>query len=154
MRAPVLLSVLAMSLAACAAPRPAPQGLRDASAPIASIADVDWSRFSGDWRVTSSAGSAPAPGTPIRLALNAAGRGRWEIGGRAEALAPAGPGRLAGGGESYWLLWADADARTAVIGGPSGEFAWIMDRAAPSPDRSKAAREILDWYGYDLARFR
>lgn len=128
--------------------------LRDPAAPLASIADVDWRRLSGNWVVTQSAGAAPPAGTALSVALNAAGQGSWHLAGRPEALQPAGPGRLRGDGRDYWLLWADADARTAVIGAPGGEAVWIMDRATPSADRLAAARDILDWYGYDLARLR
>ncbi len=52
-----------------------------------------------------------------------------------------------------WVHWLDVGDRTAAIGDPSGRTVWIMDRTATgSPDRIAAAREILDWYGYDLAR--
>lgn len=151
----VLLLALTV-LAGCAGPAALRGGapLRDPAAPLASIADVDWRRLSGGWTVTRSAGAAPPAGAAVTLALDAAGTGRWTLAGRPEALQPAGPGRLRGNGRDYWLLWADADARTAVVGSPGGDGVWIMDRSVPSPDRLAAARDILDWYGYDLARLR
>ena len=49
-----------------------------------------------------------------------------------------------------WVLWVDEGFRTAVIGNPQGTFAWIIDRASKGgTDRIKAAREILDFNGYD-----
>ncbi len=67
------------------------------------------------------------------------------------------PGRFTFGtlpyATEYWVLWVDADYRTAVIGTPSGSFGWILDRSrSGGEDRIKAAREILDWMGYDMAR--
>ena len=51
------------------------------------------------------------------------------------------------------VLWVDEGFRTAVLGTPSGSRAFILDRGAtPAPDRLRAAREILNWYGYDLAQ--
>lgn len=51
-----------------------------------------------------------------------------------------------------WVLWIDADAHTLVLGTPSGEFGFVLNRGAPlPPDRAKAVREILDWNGYDLS---
>lgn len=50
-----------------------------------------------------------------------------------------------------WVLWVDEGFRTAVIGNPAGTFAWIIDRAPKGgADRIKAAREILDFNGYNV----
>jgi len=54
-------------------------------------------------------------------------------------------------GQVLWVLWMDADGRTAAIGQPGGRLGWIMDRAARGgADRIAAAREIMGWQGYDL----
>ena len=51
----------------------------------------------------------------------------------------------------YWVLWVDESYRTAVIGQPGGGAGWILNRDTAIPlDRLRAAREILDWNGYDL----
>lgn len=65
------------------------------------------------------------------------------------------PGRMVYGAApyttEYWVLWVDADYRTAVIGTPSGSFGWIIDRdRRGGDDRIKAARDVLEWMGYDL----
>jgi apolipoprotein D and lipocalin family protein len=52
-------------------------------------------------------------------------------------------------------MWMDADNRTAAIGTPGGSFGWIMDRKATGgDDRIQAAREIMEWQGYDMSLTR
>jgi apolipoprotein D and lipocalin family protein len=72
---------------------------------------------------------------------------------------PSGPGRLdlrlegAAFDGGYWVLWVDEGYRTAVVGQPSGQAGWILNRDPAIPaDRLRAAREILEWNGYDLRR--
>ncbi len=70
-------------------------------------------------------------------------------------MLPAGPGRFVIGDQLWWVLWADADYRTLAIGTPSGQFGLILNRdGALPPDRLRAAREIFDFNGYDIARLR
>jgi len=48
-----------------------------------------------------------------------------------------------------WVHWADTGRRTAALGNPDGAFWLVIDRTrTASPDRIRAARDILDWYGY------
>ena len=71
-----------------------------------------------------------------------------------------GPGRLEVsfpsvpfGASDYWVLWVDEGYRTAVVGTPNGRSGWILNRAPQIPaDRLMAAREVLDFNGYDLSR--
>ena len=69
---------------------------------------------------------------------------------------PVGAGFLEGAqdiGDDLWVLWMDFDSRTAAIGTPSGAFGFIIDKSLTGgADRITAAREIMDWFGYDLAR--
>ena len=54
-----------------------------------------------------------------------------------------------------WVLWIDEGFRTAVIGNPEGTFAWIVDRSQKGgTDRITAAREILDFNGYDVSQLK
>lgn len=77
-------------------------------------------------------------------------------------LAISGPGRLrpmdqaqAPLNRDWWVLWVDVDIRTLVLGTPDGSFAVILNRDARLPgDRRKAAREILEWNGYDLSHLQ
>ncbi|WP_371225471.1 lipocalin family protein [Roseovarius sp. 2305UL8-3] len=52
-----------------------------------------------------------------------------------------------------WVIWMDEGVRTAVVGTPDGGAAFILDRKATGgDDRIKAAREILDFNGYDVTQ--
>ena len=39
-----------------------------------------------------------------------------------------------------------------VVGSPNGRLGFILNRGAFPPDRLKAARDVLEWNGYDLRR--
>lgn len=166
------LGALVLLLAACA-PKPATDtSFRRAGTQIWSNAVTSPSAVAGTWRQVgtfangATAGCAPgfATFTPTSAGLDVAAR--LCIDGRQVSvqgpLAVSGPGRLmpAGRAESpldreWWLLWVDVDVRTVVIGTPSGAFGVILNRDARLPaDRAKAARDILDWNGYDTVRLR
>jgi len=162
------LGLMALALAAACAAPPAPQqGFRDTAAPFASTQRFETERFLGDW--VRVAVFAP-PGQPVT-----AERHRYQQGAGGQIISDvtqangatarqvydlAGPGRLRPQGqadpsEALWLLWVDEGFRTAVLGTPSGSQAFILDRSVtPAPDRIRAAREILDWYGYDMTRLQ
>jgi apolipoprotein D and lipocalin family protein len=151
-------------LLACTAPV-AERGFRDPSAPFASISRFETPRFLGEWvRVAEFTQSRQgiAPQTHLyRLATT--GQLVVDITGADGATErqvydlPA-AGRLRASGseaqaEELWVLWVDEGFRTAVLGTPSGSRAFILDRSTtPAPDRLRAAREILNWYGYDMAQ--
>lgn len=138
---------LLLALAGCAA-IPAtkdPLPLRNPTAPIASQADVTLHRLSGTWIVVQGAGLPP--GTPLRFA-----RTQAQVAGRPVTLTAGRQGRFTLDGEEIWVFWLDADNRTAALGDPHGRRVWIMDRTGQPAERLRAAREILDWYGYDLTR--
>ncbi|WP_137701562.1 lipocalin family protein [Marimonas lutisalis] len=144
--------LLALLLAGCT-PAPAPEGVRNPQAPISSQVDVMAGRMAGDWVVRASWSEVARPGERLHLRAGQGG-GLWlgEI-----ALPARGHGRFGGGGgiPQWWVLWLDADNRTAAIGTPGGEFGWIMDRKSKGgADRIRAAKEIMDWMGYDMARAR
>ena len=145
-------------LGACARPGPDPAAsFRAAATPISSMVFFEQSRLEGGWveaagyplrrgcapgAVTFSGGGTSLDGPACYLPL--AGR---------QALAAAGPGRLSAAGVAYWVLWVDADYRTAVLGTPAGSFAAVLNRGGPiPPDRLEAARRVLAFNGYDLAR--
>ncbi|WP_296432028.1 lipocalin family protein, partial [Yoonia sp.] len=45
------------------------------------------------------------------------------------------------------------DYRTAVVGAPNGRSGWILNRTPDiRADRLDAARDILEFNGYDLSR--
>ena len=139
---------------------------RDLAKPIYSNAQIDQSRLVGKWAQVAAFGpevSACKPGgvdiTPAAGGLNAVYRlcqSGAEIRG-AGPMQPAGPGRYAVQNQPgpWWIIWADVDYRTLVIGTPSGQLGFILNRDGALPaDRLAAAREILDWNGYDLTRLQ
>jgi apolipoprotein D and lipocalin family protein len=156
------LLVLAL-LAACNAPMPE-RGFRDPGAPFASTQRFDVTRFLGEW-VQVAAFAAPGQGVaPERHLYRRATTGQLvayitgaDGATRREVHDLVAPGRLRPRGQDaapgdLWVLWVDEGFRTAVLGTPSGSRAFILDRSAtPALDRLRAAREILDWYGYDMA---
>lgn len=137
MRRLILSAVLALSaygLSACAPPSSIPDDMR-------SVVLFDMARFEGTWRdissgatwqITDSALTTPT----MQGALSLTGPGRMSVSGSAAPL---------------WVLWVDEGYRTVVIGTPDRSFAYILNRGGDiAPDRLRAAREILEWNGYDI----
>lgn len=146
-----LILGLALALAACTAPASAPP-LRDPAHPLYAMASLDMGRFGGDWRVVQSAGGAMVGDT---VAIGAQdGHMHLLVGAQSRHVTRTGAAQFTEqSGRSLWVLWVDADYRTAVIGSPNAPVAWIIDRATPSPDRLIAARKILQTSGYTLSQF-
>lgn len=93
----------------------------------------------------------------LNICRDADGTEKSRIAGTAEIV---GPGRLKVRFPSvpfvaadYWVLWTDETYRTAVVGAPNGRAGWILNRdPAIPPDRLNAARDVLQFNGYDLGR--
>jgi len=153
-----------LALAGCAA------GYRDASAPVSSLAVFEPVRFAGTWiEVARYPVAFEADCLSVAADYRLGPEGRFAVerrcrtaGGErvtAGTARPAGPGRLklrldgVRGEIDWWVLWADADYRTAVIGAPSGRMGWILNRDPAIPaDRLRAARAVLAFNGYDPGR--
>lgn len=156
-----LLALLA--LAACAAPPPV-TGFRDPAAPIYSSAVLDAAGLAGDWRQVGDFAATPGCEAALQFVPGGAGlraEGALCLAGQLQPvsglLVPVGPGRfaLAGLPDPLWVLWADGDLRTLVLGTPSGRFGMILNRGgALPPDRLTAARDVLEWNGYDVERLQ
>ncbi|MFN6977989.1 MAG: lipocalin, partial [Gemmobacter sp.] len=129
---PRLIPLLAALVAACAPAAPPPAAFRDPGGPIWSAAALDPARLAGAWRQVAdfaAPGAPPCPGGTITFApggdsvsgMICTGGAARQVGGAVWLVAP---GRLAVAGEAapWWVLWLDADARTAVIGTPGGSF--------------------------------
>lgn len=146
---------------------------RDRSVPIASKALFEPDRYLGLWYevarfpvffeegcegVTAEYAQRTDGLIAVRnTCRNPDGTVRSVIDGTAEIV---GPGRLKVRFDSvpfvagdYWVLWVDEGYRTAVVGVPNGRAGWILNRDPVIPaDRLAAAREILDFNGYDVTR--
>ena len=131
---------------------------RDPAAPIYSSAVLDVARLNGHWvQVATFAVDGQARCAPGVVDI-AAGRASWDLclaEGQVRGAGPmvAGkPGRFElGGMPVWWVLWADADYRTLVIGTPSGGMGFVLNRDVALPaDRAKAVRDILKFNGYHL----
>lgn len=162
------LTAFAILLSACVA-APTVQGYRKPGTEIWSNAVLEVARLAGDWRQAADfapGGTVCVPGA-LSIRPDAGGlqvTGRLCLGGQVRdlsgRLSASGPGRFtpsgpgfAGAASEWWVLWVDTGYRSVVIGTPSGAFGFALDRASAMPaDRRAAAREILDWNGYDLNR--
>jgi len=153
---------LALAVAACAT-EPGTTGYREAGAQISSAVFWDPARMQGDWvSVAAFAGENWQPGTAVSFDFS--GPDGRMIFVSASGLAmmpvtPAGPGRFrrsdGGAAAPFWVLWVDEGYRTAVIGTPNGSFGFILNRDKAIPaDRMRAAREVLDFNGYDVAQLQ
>ena len=146
---------ICLLLAACAKPAlpVAPVTyFRDLTQPIGSTTRGGLYDMAGSWLVQAAfPGGQFDPGDGIVLDFAADGTGVMN----GLPLQVVRPNRWRAGEAEYWVLWVDDDFRTAVIGTPSGAFGWIMDRpGADSVDRNRAAREVLEFSGYDLGRLQ
>jgi apolipoprotein D and lipocalin family protein len=157
--------VLLLLLGACAV-----GGYRDSDVPIASAALFDPTRFAGKWyevaryptRFEAGCTGTTATYTPRadgRIGVLNACRRNGQIRGIEGVAEIVGPGRLSVRLDGVpwpaplWVLWVDEGYRTAVLGQPSGRSGWILNRDPEIPeDRLAAAREVLAFNCYDLAR--
>ena len=164
--------IAALALSAWAGPL---ETYRDATVPIASKALFEPARYLGLWHevarfpvpfeegcvgVTAEYTARPDGLIGVRNTCRTAdGSIRSTIDGTAEIV---GPGRLKVRFASvpfvasdYWVLWVDQDYTVAVVGAPDGRSGWILSRTPQiSADKLAAAREILDFNGYDLSRLK
>lgn len=141
---------------------------RDVDVDLASTTRFNAKAFSGFWNIRSEFARAGdlrsragvdfqigPNGEIVQIALHGPKR-RGRFGAIAHyEVEQSAPGRFVFGAPpyttEYWILWVDANYRTAVIGTPSGTFGWIIDRnRTDGEDRIAAGKEILEWMGYDM----
>ena len=154
-------------VAACAAPEAA--GYRDTSRPLTYTSRSDVSRLAGAWHLRGH-----YPGDEglrqvsylrdrqgheaFELVVRAcAANGDCEGAGEVWQAKPLGPNRWrltdpkGGAARDLWVIWVDEGYRTAAIGAPDGGYGWVLDRSVKGgADRITAAREVLDFNGYDI----
>ncbi|WP_289081225.1 lipocalin family protein [uncultured Sulfitobacter sp.] len=160
-----LLALALALLAGCGARVPdTAHGLRDSKALIGATSRYDAERFKGPWLVRDSFGDGVAQVALVETTQGPAFQLCSQIGcgdgGTLWLAQQQGQGRYAlsrpdGSTRTLWVLWVDEGFRTAVVGNPAGDFGWILDRSASGgADRIAAAREILDFNGYDTDQLR
>jgi apolipoprotein D and lipocalin family protein len=161
--------ILTLLVSSCTAPTV----YRDTSAPISSKAFFEPERYAGLWHEVGRfpvsfqkdcAGATAEYGLQtdgslsiLNICRNADGAEQSRITGNAEIT---GPGRLVVRFDGvpfvaadYWVLWVDEGYRTAVVGSPNGKSGWILNRDPEiPPDRLRAARDILEFNGYDISQ--
>lgn len=138
---------------------------RDPAQTISSAALFDGARFQGDWQVVAAFGTDAGCGVlQERWQADAGGFAvqgtRCTLSGKTKYATRArltGPGRISrdlrDGAEQIWILWVDADYRVAAVGTPSGGFGRILVRPGQArADLITAAREVLDFNGYDISK--
>lgn len=157
---------VAAGLTACVGGGTGVEFHRSKTRQLSSTTRFDAARFAGRWEIR---GEFVYPGEkPSFGAVNLTHRNRSIV--ALDVYGPSGllerydtkqpaPGRISVGtppfDTQYWVLWVDADYRTAAIGTPSGSFGWIIDRSrSGGEDRIKAARDVLGFNGYTLSRLR
>ena len=128
--------------------------LRNPTVPLGGTSRFEADRFAGDWvtvgclgRCAASESYTVATGGVLLRAAD----------GAQTAYRISAPGILRQIGEDATLvvMWVDEGFRTAAIGDADGHWAAILNRSrAPAPDRLEAARQILDFNGWDIARLR
>lgn len=157
---------LLMLLGGCAS------SYRDQSVSMTSIATFEAEKYAGLWYevarfpvsfqegcTNTQADYAPVSANELRVTNSCFRDGSLSV---IEGTARvSGPGRLKvrlGGmpfPADYWVLWVDEDYDTAVVGVPSGQAGWILNRTPQiSEDRLEAARAVLQFNGYDLSKLR
>ena len=122
---------------------------------------MDQNRLVGTWRqVAAFGGEACAPGggeisqagAGLQIRYRLCESGVQMAGAGAMASNTVGRFEVPGQPGPWWILWADGDYRTLVVGSPNGRLGFILNRGAFPPDRLKAAKDIFEWNGYDPRR--
>ena len=144
-------ALAACLLAGCSASAP---GLRDSDAMLAGTTRFDAARFAGDWVARVCLGPCAAS---VRFSVTPAGAVLVSDADGERAYRQDGPGilRALDGGEVLVVMWVDEGFRTAAIGTASGDRAAIVSRErAGGADRVEAARQVLEFNGWDIGKLR
>lgn len=147
--------VTALTLTACSMPQveDVEIGLRNPTTPLGGTSRFDVSRFAGEWRTLQCLGTCDSTVQYVEATDGVLLRRADDD--KTPFLVPS-PGvlREMGGAETLVVMWVDEGFRTAVVGDAEGRWAAVIDRGAGSADRLAAAREILDFNGWDVSQLR
>jgi apolipoprotein D and lipocalin family protein len=144
-----------LTLGGCAAPgnyRDA-GALRDPAAPFGGTTRFEAARFAGVWRTIGCIGDCA---TAERYVVATDDVFVRIADGADTPYVVAAPGvlREMGSDRRLVVMWVDEGFRTAAIGAADGSWAAVIDRGRGAPDRVTAAREILDFNGWDVGQLR
>ena len=165
-----LSAVFILLLSACVQAPPPQTSYRDAAVPISIITRGGAEAMTGPWFVR---GAYPAHAN-IHTVSFLKGRGGvaaveflqsgCDTSGNCEAVSDTWAAESLGhnrwrltsdsadGPIEMWVIWIDDGLRTAAVGTPDGSYAYILDRKATGgQDRMTAAREILEFNGYNIS---
>ncbi|MEP5732317.1 MAG: hypothetical protein ABJL67_23455 [Sulfitobacter sp.] len=151
-RSAALLGVFLLGACAQDAPNDVTIGLRNPTVTLAGTTRFDVGRFAGDWVTVDCIGSCDAA---ARYIVATEGVFVRRAGDEDTPYLIGGPGilRQMGGEDTLVVMWVDDGFRTAAIGDAEGRWAAILNRSADvSPDRINAAKEVLDFNGWDVSK--
>ncbi|WP_417248075.1 lipocalin family protein [Celeribacter sp.] len=157
---PMLAMAAVMMLSACLGGAPEATGTRDASVPMSSLAAFDAKAFAGRWYEVETylpAGASCVIGavtfSPQKSGDMTVTEGPCADGAPQRGFARRiGPGRFDFQGRELWVLWVDQEYEVAVLATPEGRAHILSRRLEIRDDKRAAAREILAWNGFDIAR--
>ncbi len=145
---------VAVVLACAPVEEPAPQ-FRDPAVPLSGLSRFEVGAFAGTWTTVACIGIcqtrerfvAQGPATMIRT--EAAEAVPYEV------IGPCALRSGADAGRKIVVMWVDTGFRTAAIGDADGRWAAILDRQGErATDRFTAARDILDFNGWDVSQLQ
>jgi len=173
---PIIAAILAATLAACGAPRPAGDAPAPAAAglpPVQAVPQVDLQRYAGKWfelaRLPGSTRSQCVSDTSLHYLPREKGgfeligrcrtaKGVDESDGSADILPDSGGARMKVSylwpfGSEQWVVGLDPNYRWAVVGTPDRRYLWLLARSRdlPRAERDKALAAARE-QGYDVDR--
>ncbi|MEP1612305.1 MAG: hypothetical protein ABJL72_10325 [Roseobacter sp.] len=133
---------------------------RNPEAPIGATARFDAAAFSGVWNVVARFVPADQETLFVRhdandMTLHLSGLAGAQISGTYRLGVPGELIPADGSGEPLIVFWVDEDFETAAVGTKSGRFGALLDRDGNVPeDRAQAARDIFEFYGWNISALR
>lgn len=156
-RGAAILGVMLVGLAGCAATPPAPDPpllLRNPTAPFGGTSRFEVARFAGDWITVGCIGTCASK---VRYVVATDDVFVRQVADESTGYVIEAPGvlRKIGSADRLVVMWVDTGFRTAAVGDADGRWAAVIDRTGRGGvDRIAAAREILDFNGWDLSKLR
>ena len=157
-RSCVFMTLCCAALVGCA--NEGSEVYRDVDRPIGASSRFDAGAFAGEWMLAAS--FTPARLEPVRITyapeveqIRVTSDEAPQIAGVYREGVPGELIPLRENAERLIVMWVDEDYDTAAVGTVSGSFGAVLDRDGELPaDRARAARDILAFYGWDVAQLK